>query len=145
MKHYTVSANIQQLPDDGGWVADTHFFWELPDLVDEDDMRANPEKYLDYIPSWRLHDMQKRYTDAVQSWMDTTAQERGYDNIHTAASYEQSSVPKFKAEGQACRQWRDDVWAACYEYLDKVLAGEAEVVTISELLAQLPQLSWPNA
>lgn len=144
MKLYTVAANIAQLPDDGGWEADTHTFWEHPDKVDEADMRANPAKYLDYIPTWRLHDMQKHYTDAVQSWMDTAAQERGYDNIHTAASYENSSVPKFKAEGQACRQWRDDVWTACYEYLAAVLSGEAEVVTIEGLISQLPQLTWPN-
>lgn len=141
-RFYTVAANVEET--EAGWSADVNSFWEHPDKVDEADMRTNPAKYLDYIPTWRLHDMQKHYTDAVQSWMDTAAQERGYDNIHTAASYENSSVPKFKAEGQACRQWRDEVWTACYEYLAAVLSGEAEVVTIEELISQLPQLTWPN-
>lgn len=88
--------------------------------------------------------MQKEYTDAIQKWMDDTAHTRGYDNIHTAASYENSSVPKFRAEGQACRLWRDDVWVAAYAYLDKVITGEEEIIPVDELIKRLPQLRWPD-
>lgn len=144
MKLYTVAANIAQLPDDGGWEADTHTFWEHPDKVDEADMRTNPAKYLDYIPTWRLHDMQKHYTDAVQAWMNAEAQTHGYDDIFTAVGYVGDPNERFAAEGEACRAWRSEVWTACYAYLDAVLAGEEELVPEEELIDRLPQLTWPN-
>lgn len=141
---YTVAANAKELPDGKGWEADTNTFWEYPDRFDAKDAAEHPEKYLSYIPSWQLPAIQKQYTDAVQKWMDDTAHARGYDDIFTAISYADSSVPKFKAEGQACKDWRDKVWVSCYAYMDDVLAGKEPLVPVEDLIKRLPQIEWPE-
>ena len=84
--------------------------------------------------------------DAIQSYMDAMAQMLGYDDIKTAVTYaEEPAVPKFQAEGQALRAWRSLVWAACYEHLALVEAGEAEIPTLEEAIAMLPAFVPPEA
>ena len=74
--------------------------------------------------------------------MDTKAQERGYDNIHTACSYANSTDEVFQAEGIACLAWRDSVWRKCYSLLDEVKAGKRAIPTLEEVIAELPVLVW---
>lgn len=80
--------------------------------------------------------------NGIQAYMNTTAQTKGYDDIFTAISYENSEDEIFKAEGKACRVWRDKVWRACYNILDEVLAGAREIPTLEELIAELPKIDW---
>ncbi len=86
--------------------------------------------------------IQTHLTAAVQSWMDKTVQARNYDNIHTACTYAYSTDEIFKAEGQACLAWRDNVWRTCYNILNKVTAGERTIPTYEELVEELPKLEW---
>lgn len=81
-------------------------------------------------------------TKAIQDYMDATVQTRGYDNIATACTYAASTDAVFKTEGQACVEWRDKVWRYCYNVLDEVLAGERDIPTAEELIAELPELEW---
>lgn len=140
--HITVAGNVVKTDD--GWEADVNDFWEKHGILNLDDVLVNPYKYLSYITVKDRERLQKEYTDTIQKWMDTEAATHGYDNIHTACSYENSSILKFKAEGQACRLWRDNVWTGCYDYLDKVLIGEEPLISVEELIAKLPQMVWPN-
>lgn len=79
---------------------------------------------------------------AVQSFLDGTARECGYDDIKSAVTYaEEPAVPKFQAEGQAFRVWRSLVWAYCYQALEDALQGKRTVPTAAELVAELPTLS----
>lgn len=94
----------------------------------------------EYIPT--QEEIQKMLTDGVQRYMDTTAQTRGYDSIHTACSYVNSTDEVFAREGKACLEWRDQVWRACYNILDEVLAGSREIPTLEELIDELPKLNW---
>lgn len=87
-------------------------------------------------------EIQEQLTAAVQGYMDKTAQTRGYDNIHTACSYANSTDHIFAAEGQACLAWRDKVWRKCYDILAEVKAGAREIPTVEELIAELPVLEW---
>ena len=87
-------------------------------------------------------EIQKQLTDGVQSYMDTKAQERGYDNIHTACSYVNSTDEVFKAEGAACLAWRDQVWRKCYDILAEVKQGKRAVPILEEVIAELPVLVW---
>lgn len=78
---------------------------------------------------------------AVQLHMDAIAMTYGYDSIASAVTYaDEPAVPRFQAEGQAFRRWRSLVWAACYQVLAEVEAGNRAVPTESELLALLPAL-----
>ncbi|QDJ52796.1 hypothetical protein [Bordetella hinzii] len=81
----------------------------------------------------------------VQKHMDDAARARRYDNIAAAITYaDEASVPRFQAEGRAFRAWRSLVWDTCYRILDQVKAGEREIPTDDELLAELPDLSLPE-
>ena len=74
--------------------------------------------------------------------MDKTVQTRGYDNIHTACTYANSTDETFKAEGTACVVWRDAVWRKCYDILAEVQAGARAVPSAEELISELPKLEW---
>lgn len=81
----------------------------------------------------------------VQRHLDQAATALGYDSIANAITYaDEPSVPKFQAEGRAFRAWRSLVWDTCYRILDQVKAGEREIPTDDELLAELPELPLPD-
>lgn len=87
---------------------------------------------------------QDEYINYVQSFLDLKAREKNYDNILSACSYATSKNPVFSAEGQACVNWRDDVWSYCYQLLEKVKSGEIKAPSFIEIKENLPKLNWPN-
>jgi len=80
------------------------------------------------------------YTQQVQSYLDTTAQTRGYDGILSLCTYATSSNATFAEEGQAGVIWRDAVWTKCYEILAEVQAGTREVP--EDIISELPVINW---
>ena len=88
--------------------------------------------------------LKQSLTSAVQKHMDDTAKERNFDDVLSLCTYATSAKPKFKAEGQAGVEWRDDVWLYCYAELHKVLAGERGTPTTQELIDELPVFTWPE-
>ena len=84
------------------------------------------------------------FTAAIQAHLDNFAKTRNYDGILSAASYANSAVPKFRAEGQYAAEMRDAVWAKGYEIMDAVLAGARPMPDLEEVLAELPALEWPE-
>ena len=91
-----------------------------------------------------LERTRKTLTDTMQSYLDRTAQERGYDGILSLCSYATSSNPRFGPEGQAGVALRDAVWAYGYAVIAEVEAGTRPVPTVEELLAELPSIIWPS-
>ena len=86
--------------------------------------------------------MQAEFTNAIQQRLDAFAQTRGYDGIMSACSYFGSANPRFKAEADTAIALRDATWEQCYAILDAVLAGERDVPTLDEIVAELPVLTW---
>ena len=91
-----------------------------------------------------LASTKSRLTSAIQSMLDETAKERGYDSILSLCTYT-SPAAKFSDEGQAGVSWRDEVWAKGYTILADVEAGTRSIPTESELLSELPNFVWPGA
>ena len=87
-------------------------------------------------------ELQQYFEDAIEAYMDSVVQTRNYKNIHTAASYVNSTNEKFAKEGAACNKWRDDVWDKCYAILAEVKAGTRAIPTLEEVIAELPVLVW---
>lgn len=86
----------------------------------------------------------KSIEGAIQSFMDSKASERGYDNIHSAAL--RASIPNspFRAEGVAYAEWMDACWVKCYVLLNKAKIGEVTITQASDVISQLPALSLPD-
>lgn len=85
------------------------------------------------------------FIGAIQLRLDTFARGRHYDSILSACTYATSTVPKFKAEGQACVNLRDSTWAAAYAILEQVQAGQRPVPDdLADIEADLPALEWPQ-
>lgn len=82
-------------------------------------------------------------TTAVQAHLDATARTRNYDGILSACTYATSTNSQFAAEGQACVQWRDACWFACYGVMNSAQLGGRETPTSEQLIAELPPMVWP--
>lgn len=94
-----------------------------------------------YVPT--TEDIVNGYIEDVQFYLDSTAQERGYDGIMSLATYKGSKVAKFAKEGAAGADWRDEVWSKCYEILDAVKAGtRTGMPTAEQLILELPVFTW---
>jgi len=92
-----------------------------------------------------LTSTKSRLISAIQSMLDETAKERGYDSILSLCTYATSTAAKFSDEGQAGVSWRDEVWAKGYTILADVESGARAIPTESELLSELPSFVWPGA
>lgn len=97
----------------------------------------NPQKLMPILSA--------RATDAVQRHMDASAKAAGYDDIKSAVTYaDEPAVLRFQAEGQAFRAWRSLCWAKCYEVQADVEAGNRQIPTEAQLIAELPELVLPS-
>ncbi len=110
-----------------------------------------PEPYIDSLPIEEeppseptMQEIINFLIFEVQSYMDRTVQERGYDNILSACSYAVSTIPRFRDEGLAAVAWRDSIWTACYAGLEEIQAGTRSIPSIPELILELPKISWPD-
>jgi hypothetical protein len=95
-----------------------------------------PEKPLEVIQ----RELEKHYTNLIQSLLDKEAQKLGYDNCLSVCSYMDTGVQKFDDEGSCFRKWRSAVWNTGYEILDKVKSGKMEIPSEEELIKMLPKL-----
>ena len=86
--------------------------------------------------------MQQKYTAALESYYDSKARERRYDNRYTC-SLRAGYVSPFQAEGLAFAVWMDACNAQCYTLLEQVQAGTVPMPPIEDVIAGLPELIWP--
>lgn len=84
------------------------------------------------------------YEEAVQDYLDKTVQQKGYDNVYTCLSYKGDPDPIFSAEADAVLTWRSQVWRCAQSILNQWQQGQIEQPTISEVISQLPILTWPT-
>jgi len=86
--------------------------------------------------------VKKAMVDAVQFLLDETAKTRNYDNILSLCTYANSTIQKFKNEGQAGVNWRDACWATCYQIMYDVQTGQRQLPSVEQVLSELPQIIW---
>lgn len=85
----------------------------------------------------------KQCEDLVQARLNEIAGSWGYTgdggsgSIISALTYLGSNVPRFKAEAEALRDWRDQMWVWASQQLLKYMSGEMEVPTSEEALRNL--------
>lgn len=76
----------------------------------------------------------------VQTHLDKTALEWGYDNIYTAITYIGDPNAEFNTEGIMFRNWRSAVWVYVNAEQQKLKDGLRTIPTDAELIAELPLL-----
>jgi hypothetical protein len=91
-----------------------------------------------------VEEIARHFSDAVQQRLDDFVKARNYDSILSACTYATDVNPQFKAEGKYALRLRSETWAKCYEIMGEVLAGQREIPTLEEFLAELPAMEWPN-
>ncbi|MBB2918346.1 hypothetical protein [Cupriavidus alkaliphilus] len=84
------------------------------------------------------------YIGALQREMDSTARSRGYDDIKSAITYLQSSIPKFAAEAAALCVWRDAVWRYGLEQIASVQVASKPLPSIEDFVSAMPPIEWPE-
>ena len=82
-------------------------------------------------------EVQSAISRAIQEHLDTKVQEFRYDNMMSARSYAGYSNP-FQSEAQALALWCADCWAKAGEIEADVEAGNRELPTVDEVIAELP-------
>lgn len=81
-------------------------------------------------------------TDAVQTYLDSVAKEKRYDNALTLATYATSSNPTFASEAKKFIEYRDVCWSTCYDILAKYEKREVPMPTPDEVIKQFPKIQW---
>lgn len=81
--------------------------------------------------------------NALQTLIDSIAQERGYDSALSCLSYIGDSNPKWSQEAYALRQWRSSVWSYGHGVEDAVAAGGPRP-SLSEFIEGAPKMVWPE-
>lgn len=76
---------------------------------------------------------------ALQTMLDTKAQELRYDNMMSVRSYA-GFVSPFQAEAQVLAVWAASCWIKAGEIEAAVLAGARVMPSVAEVLAEMPTL-----
>ena len=91
---------------------------------------------LPYVPTQA--EIVAQLESAIQNYIDSKAQAKGYDSANSCISYLNSSIPTWKADAVAMNTWRDSVWKAAYT--DQTSATPS--TTWTQVQAILPVAPW---
>ena len=82
---------------------------------------------------------EKNLPKMIQSILDGTAQEYGYDSILSAISYLDSPSQNFAIEARSFLTWRDTVWNWYFNLVAQVKAGIVTSIDSYDLRNRLPK------
>ena len=125
--------------------------WQTPvEVVFED--RATEEQLqtafpgrADALAAERLKQTRTSLTQALQDYLDETAQERDYDGIVSLCSYATSTSSHYGPEGRSSVAFRDAVWDYGNQIVNDYMAGTLTTIpTREEIVAGAPKIVWPN-
>ncbi len=88
--------------------------------------------------------MQQAFTAAIQERLDAFAQTRMWDDAASCALRVSSPVPQYALEARYMLDSMDYAWSIGTNILNAVLAGERPMPTLEEVMAELPELAWPD-
>ena len=82
------------------------------------------------------------YKMAVQQYLDSVAQSKGYDNTYTCLSYLNSTEEVWKQQANIFNSWRDQVWKDCHNYLNMYQDGKIKQIPVDQFISLLPKIQW---
>jgi len=91
-------------------------------------------------PAPTMADVAAALTADIQSWLDGTAAQNGYDSLASCISYKDSAIAQWAADATAALTWRDAVWQAAFAWQQSASANPpATFPTSAEVITGLPQ------
>lgn len=78
------------------------------------------------------------YSSNVQSLLDSTATELGYDNALSIVSYDGDSNEQFAADAAKFKTWRSLVWSTHNTLVNEIKVGIRDKIDPAEFLTLLP-------
>lgn len=75
--------------------------------------------------------------NAIQTMLDSKAQEYRYDNMMSVRSYAGYANP-FQVEAQGMAIWASNCWVKAGQIEAEVVAGTRPILTVDEVLAEMP-------
>ena len=152
--------SVIYIRDDGTYVIDNGMFSVPPDWTElwgqvdayakehPEAVEPEPKSVYELNPSepQTPQEIIETYTLHIQNALDAFAQTKHYDGIMSACSYSDSTDATFAAEARYCIHLRDTTWRQAYNIMDEVLAGTRPLMTIEELISELPvgNAAWPE-
>ena len=118
-------------------VSDTTTLYGVDTLKDREQLEKMGVDVETLEASYSLKEKQEAFNKAIQSHLDKKAQEFRYDNIMSVRSYAGYENP-FQAEAQKLALWASECWVKAGEIEAEVKAGNREMPTVKEVLAELP-------
>jgi hypothetical protein len=100
------------------------------------------ESLIQPLPPPTVTDIVARFMPQLQSWMDSVAQQNGYDNVVSCVSYKGSGVAQWAEDAAAMIAWRDAVWHWAYQQqptLDAMTPEQIAALTPDYIIAQAPK------
>lgn len=86
--------------------------------------------------------MLNKFITAMESHYDAVAQAKNYDTRYTCA-LRAGYASAFQTEGIAFATWMDECNVYGYTEMEKVQQGIRPMLTVDELIAELPEPPWP--
>lgn len=99
---------------------------------------AKPEEY-----RRKAAELLASYTTRLDAHIDSVAKARRYDSRVTCAMRAGFPGP-WQEEAKAFGTWMDTCYTRAYAIMLEVEAGNRELPTFEQLLAELPAMIWPN-
>lgn len=103
-------------------VAEPLFWATIPDGTDIQSVHWNGTAIIPN-PSPTLEETISIISSEIQSALDAGAQKWNYQDLATAASYANSTIPQYAADAKALIAWRDAVWSWAIPQFATIVAG----------------------
>lgn len=83
-------------------------------------------------------------SQAVNQHIDATVAQREYNSIDSMPKYLPSTNARYAAEAAAAVAWCTAVWEKVEEIQNEVQSGQRPIPSVTEVIAELPVIQWPN-
>lgn len=88
-----------------------------------------------------LESYQKGVVAAIDTYVDNTAKDRGYNSAAHLASYVTSSVSQWAEEATKFVLWRDAVWLAAIS-IQQTAVESGVFPSVDDVVSSLPKVNW---
>lgn len=103
----------------------------------------NQTIYEQQLAEQQLQNIKDGLENAVDNYINSVAKVKGYDSKQSCCSYAAGNN-KYTNESIAFIDWMASCWDHCFAKMIAVENEEAEIPTQEELIAELPEMVWPE-